>query len=93
MQDLPWRNMRSADNAIVVLNEHLLLLVGRFFPTKVIRVRNKDKPWFHDQCRDVGLKQDAHLRYTRDRTRVNREEFIRCQVSDIIYDKNKAGNL
>ena len=46
MQDLPWRNIWSADNPVEVLNEHLLLLVGRFVPTKIIRVRNKDKPWF-----------------------------------------------
>ena len=25
-------------------NEHISLLVGRYVPTKVIRVRNKDKP-------------------------------------------------
>ena len=42
MQDLPWHNIWSADNPVEVLNEHLLLLVGRFVPTKVIRVRNKD---------------------------------------------------
>ena len=41
MQDLPWRNIWSADNPVDVLNEHLLLLVLRFVPTKVIRVRNK----------------------------------------------------
>ena len=56
-------------------------MVGRFGPTKVIRVRNKDKPWFDDQCRHVfGLKQEAHLRWTRDRSRVNWEEFVRWQV-------------
>ena len=33
---------------VEVLNEHLSLLVGRYVPTKVIRVRNKDKPWFDD---------------------------------------------
>ena len=27
------------------------LLVGRYVPTKAIRVRNKDKPWSDDQCR------------------------------------------
>ena len=28
-------------------------------PTKVIRVRNKDKPWFDDQCSHAfGLKQE-----------------------------------
>ena len=42
---------------------------------------NKDKPWFDDQCRHAfGLKQDDHLRWTRDRSRVNWDEFVRCQV-------------
>ena len=66
MQDLPCRNIWSADNPVEVLNEQLLLLVGRFVPTKIIRVCNKDKPWFGDQCRHAfGLKQEAHLRWTR----------------------------
>ena len=64
-----------------VLNEHLSLLAGRYVPTKIIRVRNKDKTWFDDQCvRAFDLKQEAHLRCTRDRSRVNWEEFVRCQV-------------
>ena len=49
MQDLPWRNIWSADNPVEVLNYHLLTLVGHFVPTKIIRVRNKDKPWLDDQ--------------------------------------------
>ena len=81
MQDLPWRNIWSADNPVEVLNEHLLLLVGRFVPTKILRVRNKDKPWFDDQCRHAfSLKQEAHLQWTRDHSRVNWEEFVHCQV-------------
>ena len=44
-------------------------------------MRNKDKPWFDDQCRHAfGLKQEAHLRWTRNRSRVNWDEFVRCQV-------------
>ena len=59
----------------------MLLLVRRYVPTKVIRVRNKDKPWFDDQCRRaLGLKQEAHLCWTRGLTLVNSEEFVRCQV-------------
>ena len=27
------------------------MLFGGFVPTKVIRVDNKDRPWFDDQCR------------------------------------------
>ena len=81
MQDLPWHNIWSADNPVEGLNDHMLLLVGPFVQTKIIRVGNKDKPWFDDQCRHAfGLKQEAHLRWTRDRSRVNWKEFVYCQV-------------
>ena len=84
LQDLPWRNIWSAGNPVEVLNEHLSLLVGRYVLTKVIRVRNRDKPWFDDQCRRAfDLKQEAHLRWTRDRSRVNWEEFSHCQVRNL----------
>ena len=75
-------NIWLSDNPVEVLKEHLSLLVGCYVPTKVIRVRNKDKPWFDNQCRYVfvGLKQEAHLRWTRDHSLVNWEEFVRCQV-------------
>ena len=44
-------------------------------------MRNKDKPWFDDQCRYAfGLKQEAYLRWTRDHSRVNFEEFVHYQV-------------
>ena len=77
----PWHNIWLSDNPVEVLNEHLSLLVGRYVPTKVIRVCNKDKPWFYDQCRHAfGLKQEAHLRWTRDCSLANWEEFVRCQV-------------
>ena len=47
----------------------------------VIRVRNKDKPCIDDQCRHAfGLMQKAHLRWTRDRSRVHWEEFVRYSV-------------
>ena len=49
------------------LNVHLSLLEERFVSTKVIRVRNKDKPWFNDDCRHAfDLKQVAPLRWARD---------------------------
>ena len=80
IRELPWHNIWLSDNPVEVLNEHLSLLVGRYVPTKVIRV-HKDKPWFDDQCRHAfGLKQEAHLRWTRDRSRVNWDEFVRYQV-------------
>ena len=59
------------------------MLVGRYVPTKVIRVLNKDKPWFDYQCRRAfDLKQEAHLRWTRDRSLVNWEEFIQVKANE-----------
>ena len=44
-------------------------------------MRNKDKSFFDDQCRHAfGLNQEAHLRWTRDRSRVNWEEFVNYQL-------------
>ena len=58
IHDLPWGNIWPADNPADVLNEHLLQLLERFVPTKVLCVRNKDKPWLYEQCRyDFVLKQ------------------------------------
>ena len=81
IRDLPWHNIWLSDNPVEILNEHPSLLDTRYVPTKVIRVNNKDKPWFDDQCKHAfGLKQEAHLRWTRDHSRVNWDEFVRFQV-------------
>ena len=81
VQDLPWRNIWFAGNPVEVLNGHLSLQVGCYAATKVIGVHNKDKPWLKNHCRHAfGLEQEAHLRWSRDWSRVNWEEFVRCQV-------------
>ena len=81
IRDLPWQNIWHADNPIEDLNGHLSLQVGRHVPTKVIRMLNKNKHWFDDQCRHAfGLKQEAHLRWTCGRSLVNWEEFVHLQV-------------
>ena len=80
IRELSWRNICLSDNPVEVLNEHLSLLVGRYVPTKIISVRNKNKPWFDDRCRHAfGLKQEVHLRWIGDRSRINWKEFVHCQ--------------
>ena len=49
VQNMPWRVIWLADNPVEVLNEHLSLMVGRYVPTKVICLRNKDKHLFDDK--------------------------------------------
>ena len=44
IQDLPWHNIWLAENPVEVLNEQLSLIIGRYVPTKLIRVHNKDNP-------------------------------------------------
>ena len=40
----------------------------------------KNKPYFNDDWRHVfDLKQEAHFRWTRDRSRFNWYEFVRYQ--------------
>ena len=59
---------------------HLPLLVERFVLTKVIHVRNKNKPWFNDDCRlAFNIKQGAHLRWVCDRCLDNWDEFVHYQ--------------
>ena len=75
-RELPWGTFGFM-NPVEVSNEDLSLLVGCYVPTKVIRVHNKDIPWFDDHCRHAfGFKQEAHLRWSRDLSRVNLEEFV-----------------
>ena len=71
------------------MNRHFTLLVERFVPTKVIRVRNKEKPWFNDDCRHAfDLKQEAYRQWSRDHSRVNWDEFVHCQRrANVIYAK------
>ena len=68
---------------------HLSLLVELFVPTKVIRVSNKDKPWFNDECRlAVGIKQGTHLRWTCDCSRVNWDELVHYhRRANAVYDE------
>ena len=71
IRERPRRIIWLSDNPVEVFKEHLSSLVGLYVPTNVIRVRNRDKPWFDDKCRHgFGLTQEAHLRWTCDRSRL-----------------------
>ena len=63
MEDLPWRNIWSADNPVVDLNEHQSQVVGRYRPNIVNLMRNNDNLCFDDHyiCA-FNLKQEAHVR-------------------------------
>ena len=73
------------------MNEYLSLLVERFVSIEVILVHNKNNTWFNDdRRRGIDLKQDAHLRWTRDHSRVNWDEFVHFQRRANVVD-SEAG--
>ena len=51
------------------------------------RERNNDKPWLHDNCRRAfDLKQEVHLRLTRNDSRVNWDQFVHYRrIANEIY--------
>ena len=67
----------------------IYLLVECFVPTKVIRVHNKDKPWFNDDCMTVFYhKQEVHHQWTPDCSPVNWDEFVHYQrIANVVYTK------
>ena len=69
IRELPWRSIWRAENSVDLMNVYLSLLVERFVLTKVIRVSNKHKPWCNDDSKRVfEIKQEAHLRWIRNRS-------------------------
>ena len=64
IRDQPWRNVQNLNNSVEILKDYYLyLVVGRYVPTMIIRVHNKDWPWFDDQRSHAF---EAHLRWTRE---------------------------
>ena len=76
IQDLLRCNVSSIDNPVEVFNEHpSILLIGRYVPTKDIRMHNKDKPWFDCKCTIVfDIEQEAGL-VTSDRSLVTEKNL------------------
>ena len=58
VRHLPWRNIWLADTPVEVFERTAVPAIWTLCTNKVIHVRNKDKPWFDDQCRQAfGLQQ------------------------------------
>ena len=74
MFNLPWHNIWSAGNPVSILNEHLSLLVGRIVLTRssefITTISLGCRPDFGFRF-VFNPKWEAHLRWTRDRSRVN----------------------
>lgn len=58
---LNWSQLYNSVDPVVPLNENLVNIIDRRIPSRVLRYRVKDKPWFNDDCRRAYLeKQEAY---------------------------------
>ena len=48
---ISWRQVFTSASPVDALNSHLLDIINECVPSKILRFRLKDKPWFNDSCR------------------------------------------
>ena len=87
VRDLPWHNIVSSTDPVDTLNNAFCKIIEHRIPTKVIRLRSGDKPWFDAGCRHAHCeKQAAYRRWSRHRTRENWDLFIQARnAAEIVY--------
>ena len=82
-----WGDVYRSPEPEVAFADVLLNVVRRRVPSKVLRMRSTDKPWFTAECRRAyDLKQTAHHAWNRNRTRDGWNEFVRLrQEAEAVY--------
>ena len=70
VSSIHWREIIDHDSPADSFNDIVGRIISRFVPMKMIKFRNKDRPWFTAECRAAfHRKQTAFRRWTRRRTR------------------------
>ena len=63
---LLWSQIFRAPDPVQELNHHLTQVINRFVPTRTLRIRSNDKPWFDVRCRTAfDAKQTAYKHWRR----------------------------
>ena len=66
LSNVSWSNIYCDPEPASRLSDLLCGVLDRRVPSKIIRNRNSDKPWFNNACRRAyQAKQEAYRRYTR----------------------------
>ena len=60
--ELNWREVYNFLNPVSRLNVVMKEVLHRFVPTRLIRIRSNDRPWFNDQCRVLDEEKQAAYR-------------------------------
>ena len=93
--NMNWNSIFHCESPISNLNQQLMRLCEKHIPKKTLKFREKDKPWFNDECRRVlQLKQTAFGVWRRHRTQENYEIFknVRQQASRTYANAERSYN-
>ena len=88
VSSIDWKPIFDDHSPADKLNEIVGGIISRFIPTKSIKIRSKDRPWFTEECRAAfNRKQTAFRRWTRRRTPENWEVYKRMRnIATIVFD-------
>lgn len=76
VQAIVWREVFGHESPVDKLNSIVSDIISRHIPSKVIKMRSNDRPWFSDECRAAfNRKQAAYHRWARNRTPELWEEY------------------
>ena len=77
---ITWPDILQNNSPVDRLNSILSDIISRFIPSKIIKFRSRDRPWFSEACRAAyQRKQEAFHRWARHRTPDHWEEYRRAR--------------
>ena len=86
LSELDWGNLYKDPNVIENLNIHLARIIDRRIPSRILKSRLKDKPWFNAECKLVYQeKQEAYNLW-----RNNRSQFL---WDNFVYSRRHAQQI
>ena len=92
---LHWSDIYRSQNVIECLNDQLGSIIERRIPSKILRFRIKDKPWFNADCKlAYQLKQEAYHLWRANRSNFLWHNFVelRSQAQGIYVRAERAYN-
>ena len=95
LSEIHWSNIYRSPNFIERLNDNLGTVIDRRIPSKVLKFRIKDKPWFNGDCKlAYHMKQEAYHMWRRNRSNFLWQNYIelRNQAQEVYVRAERAYN-
>ena len=90
--NISWPQIFNDNDPASRLNSILVDIIDRRIPSRILRHRQKDKPWFNDTCqRAYDDKQEAYRLWTRNRSLPHWNNYINLRnEANLVYTAAEA---